>query len=439
MKQKLLFSVVFATLIITGSAIAEGWSPVQDEGADQDETASSLSSLQAQMSQLAASNSAVSSAYAAQAAAVTAQISLIQAQQALEANRIGSISNTSLSNEVEAGSISSAAEASLMASLAIQQAGEKVAAKIAAVCGSGASDKCHAIYILGSDADSNGAVTTEYKARLNKANVALKHAEGSFAAVHGCAVPAGSGSSSGSSGVHTYSEVAFGTPQQNGVGLILDTLTNLGSHFAGSYKYNAYSVTTNEDDFENAVTGALVDNNRKVYISGAIYDTGIQYFNNEMALYEERYLNIINDEVICKMALTKIDAKSPLVQIYTGVLTDLSSAKTEFYDNFFSWLVTAPAGGKPPLVQVVQREKLEADVQGASILTLSGNAVAAIYTKKSLWSFFGGPQLYASGGASVRYRLTKPDGELLASGIVPVDSGYRSIKQVQKLFSASSQ
>ncbi len=436
MNSKLVFSAIFVALIMTGSAIAEGWKPAQDD-TDEDATASSLSSLQAQMSQLAASNSAVSSAYAAQAAAVQAQIALIQAEASLQANKMGMVGNTSLSNEVSAGTISSDAEASLMASFAIQQGGRKVADKIAADCRN-AHGTCDNIYILETDLSDYRAAALTYHALLGKADAAMATAEKAYTTAKSCAVPPPSKGQSHN--MMVAADVVAGTVQKNSVGLILDTLEDFGSHFANSYAYNALSATAVDADFQNAVAGELVSRGENVYFTSAVYDTGASTFDAEFKLYEDRYLTLVSDEVTCKAAITKLDAKDPLVVIYTNVITDIDSGKTEF-NALLPWLTgTTDKAPEPPLVKVVAWEYLGPRINNtnASILTLAGKPVAAVYTKKGLWSFFGGPQLYASGGASINYRLTSAvDGRLIGAGIVPVDSGYRSINQVQKLFGPS--
>jgi hypothetical protein len=101
--------------------------------------------------------------------------------------------------------------------------------------------------------------------------------------------------------------------------------------------------------------------------------------------------------------------------------------------SFIAALGTADANGVLPIIKVVQQKAICDALSGDSTYMLAVDVRAATggyYTKKNLWTFFGGLPLFAMGGAIVTYQLLDKKGALYASGLVPRHGGYQSVRRV---------
>lgn len=112
------------------------------------------------------------------------------------------------------------------------------------------------------------------------------------------------------------------------------------------------------------------------------------------------------------------------------------------YDAFSASLEAAAEGSEPLIVRVVRQKQIQqllAASPSPLALLLTGRTVGAYYTRSNLWTFLGGPPLYTMAGSTTTYTLFEPaTGRVLRSGAVPHHAGYRSVRQVERLFSSPS-
>lgn len=104
------------------------------------------------------------------------------------------------------------------------------------------------------------------------------------------------------------------------------------------------------------------------------------------------------------------------------------------YDGFFTKVTAADDKGNVPLSTVAREDVIARTLSGGAALLLvklqaSGGAY---YTKKNLWTFFGGMPFYNMGGVVASYvLLSGKDGAALKSGVVPIHGGFVKSNEVQ--------
>ena len=90
------------------------------------------------------------------------------------------------------------------------------------------------------------------------------------------------------------------------------------------------------------------------------------------------------------------------------------------------------------MAALVADEKTLADAlaNGAIALFVHVNiAAGGYYTKKNLWTFFGGMPFYVSGGAVVSYTaIDGKTGKVGSAGQFQLFNGYRKMSKVEEMF-----
>ena len=104
------------------------------------------------------------------------------------------------------------------------------------------------------------------------------------------------------------------------------------------------------------------------------------------------------------------------------------------YDSFFGKLTAADDKGNIPLTTVV-RDTVVADTLkngGMLLVAKVQKAVGSFYTKKNMWTLFGGMPFYNMGGVVVSFALLDgAAGTVIQAGIVPVHGGFVKSNRVQ--------
>ena len=104
------------------------------------------------------------------------------------------------------------------------------------------------------------------------------------------------------------------------------------------------------------------------------------------------------------------------------------------YDAFFAKLSATDDKGGVPLSAVIREDVVaRALADGAALLVIKmQSSGGAYYTKKNLWTFFGGMPFYNMGGVVASYvLLSGKEGNTLKSGIVPIHGGFVKSNEVQ--------
>lgn len=106
------------------------------------------------------------------------------------------------------------------------------------------------------------------------------------------------------------------------------------------------------------------------------------------------------------------------------------------YDSFLGKLTSADDRGGVPLVNII-RESVVSDSlskDGSLLLVVKlQKSGGSYYTKKNVVTFFGGMPFYHTGGVVVSYVLMDgKEGNVLASGVVPVHGGFVRANHLEK-------
>ena len=121
--------------------------------------------------------------------------------------------------------------------------------------------------------------------------------------------------------------------------------------------------------------------------------------------------------------------KAQLAQSMTSLKDALEFAKAAqaLYDTFAAKLAGGDDKNQFPLDTIMRQNTVRILLQkGSPLLAVRiEKAGGSYYTKKNLWSFFGGMPFYNMGGVVLTYALFDgPTGRLLAAGTVPIDGGF---------------
>jgi hypothetical protein len=113
----------------------------------------------------------------------------------------------------------------------------------------------------------------------------------------------------------------------------------------------------------------------------------------------------------------------------------IGEASAKAYQDFITKLLAVSDTGGADLEKILRQSALKRRLDGRTpILVLNEKTAGAFYTKKNLWTFLGGPPLYTMGGITVSYALLDGERRILTSGTVAKHGGYRSVRDVEKLF-----
>jgi hypothetical protein len=227
-------------------------------------------------------------------------------------------------------------------------------------------------------------------------------------------------------------------------GAIVDGLAKLGSYFQSDYSFGAVDVGDTPGLVANSLVNELRGKNNvanPIVIPSNIVASDAQALIAALDPVQTQYLNVADEQAFAKQraaALHKTDGDKASAAAALYDRADVAAARAiAAYDKLMTALLADPVQGKEPLsVKIIRQKAIQAKLAANPlILLLNSEAAAAYYTKKNLWTFFGGPPLYTMGGVSLTYTLYENSGgAILAGGAVGKHGGYRSVRQVEKLF-----
>jgi hypothetical protein len=133
---------------------------------------------------------------------------------------------------------------------------------------------------------------------------------------------------------------------------------------------------------------------------------------------------------------TATDKRADLESAAARHLTAASAWKAAIpvYDGVFGKLTTADEKGILPLTTVLREAVMVQHMRKGSPLLLLKihKSGGAYYTKKNLWTLFGGMPFYHMGGTVVSFVLMNgASGSVTAAGVVPVHGGFVKARRLQ--------
>ena len=228
-----------------------------------------------------------------------------------------------------------------------------------------------------------------------------------------------------------------------GVGAILDSVAKLGSFFKTEYDIANLTVSADDDLLVASVASGLKG---AAYIPGRWLPTSdadslMNLLKQQATARSESTVRLARAQsrtaILQERAKTQKDdaTKAKIERVivdYAQAIASEQLAQTS-YDQFITALATADAAGVPLAAKVIDESLVDSKIKaGASILFLKvHSATGGSYSKKNIWTFFGGMPFFISGGAVASYLLLDKDGKVIISNQLQAHGGYLRATKVQ--------
>ncbi|MDV6333068.1 hypothetical protein [Asticcacaulis sp. 201] len=440
MAKRVVFACIF-TLALAGTALAQQQNPIEGSSSADDGNSTSVNasiSADSSLISILNSNTSVNSAIAAnitsKASVSAAQASADAAARSAEVAKIGIVSGSSISsNEISATSISDGADASLLIADQMVEAATVAAIDIAKKANEGGQGP---ILVVAdpSELDQSESLYFSQQVKSIEDFVAISNTIQTAALTAELKLPPPPKGALGSA-----RNLTFGT-----VGAAVDNTAKLLSYFNASYGFGTISsVDPASAELPRYLAQALKSVNpdaslpisQKIYFPSAIIPTDLDLIASDLRTLQSDYASMSAASASYKdksATLKKLNTPAALMVAVQYDAADAAASKAmTTYDALLTWLTTKDDAKVPNIVKVIKGKKVAATA-GADgmVLSVSAHGVAANYTKKDIWSVFGGPPLWVKGGVIVSYQLV-----VLSTGEVVASGGGRQASQYKKILS----
>jgi hypothetical protein len=251
---------------------------------------------------------------------------------------------------------------------------------------------------------------------------------------------------------------AAAIPPLTEAGVLIDAVAKLGSYFLSNYEIGGIALTPDTAQLLGAAAAALLGEGATEVVvpdravpRPADFDDLVKPVTDKTIAADSKAAALFakaqqaTERSQHETDTTKL-AHQQAAKLYDQAAALLRSAITKAQD-FISGLAAVDAKGIALITKVAQ-EKAVCDAltrtaergessppeQAALLLVLDVRAaVGGYYTKKNLWTFFGGIPFFAMGGAVVTYSALDAEGVIKAAGLLPVHSGYAKVDEVVEL------
>lgn len=231
------------------------------------------------------------------------------------------------------------------------------------------------------------------------------------------------------------------------VGTFLDTAAKLGSYFQSNYSFGDVNVTPTADLLAASLVESFSDWQPLPHF---IIPTRTLPADSDKLIGLVQDLHQIN--LIAIADKTEAERKAAVIraahkddEAAGAVAAELegaaaaAAAVSAKYDALIADLTAPVTDGREPYGVAVARQKriqeLLHEKEKPLVLILTGDQAAGYYSKSSLWTFLGGPPVYASAGTSTTYTLSDSStGRVLAAGAVAYHAGYKSLHDISRSF-----
>ena len=228
-------------------------------------------------------------------------------------------------------------------------------------------------------------------------------------------------------------------------GLALSAVNNLLGYFRTDYTVGGIDLQWDDSMIVHALAGAIAGSSKNLdvklpalYNPGALSEpaalilnaaTGVSLQRLDGQAQESREESLSGH--FTTLAAKEADAtKKANLQKSARAHKDAADAwkaALALCDSFFVKLTTADDKGVIPLTNVVRDNVVASALDQNNLLLVVKlqKSGGAYYTKKNMWTLFGGMPLYHMGGAVVSYVLLDgKEGQILQAGVVPIDGGF---------------
>jgi hypothetical protein len=376
--------------------------------------------------------------YDQQKAAADAQTAALNAETAALKARAGSVAGSTLSGSVEVGTGAGNAEASLLAALVVEEAGARIARAVKAQLGA-----AECVVYSGSQRPtfSRWRAFDEQRAMVQvsfeNAATAVKEANAAESKV-GVTGPAPGGAQVESLGALLTAG-----------GAALDVASKIGSYFQSDYKVNGVTVSGSDDELlAVAVAGRLPGCFLPGRWSPLVTDMSFgDLLRPLMDLRDGSTSALVSAQAKAEEFKRRADAEKEtkkkeqlaLVAVAYRRAADLTAGAQKRFDDFVASLGTADKDGTPLAVAILDERAMHEKLKNGAfaIIVRLNTAVGGSYTKKNLWTFFGGMPFFVSGGGVASYvAMNGKTGTVVVAGEFALHSGYHKASDVQQKIAA---
>ena len=234
-------------------------------------------------------------------------------------------------------------------------------------------------------------------------------------------------------------------PPAAAAGLALDSVNKLLGLFRTDYTVQGVDLTLEDSVLVHALAGLIAGSGKNldvqlpaVYSPGALSDAGYGILNDliTLSLLKAGAQDKANRHDKLAARFTEDAGKEADAAKKADLLNQAKTHKAAadawkvaigLYDSFFSKLTTVDDKGVVALANVI-REGVVADVllkDNLLLLVKLQKFGGAYYTKKNMWTFFGGMPFFHMGGVVASFVLLDGKaGTVQKSGVVPVHGGF---------------
>ena len=377
----------------------------------------------------------------AQKSAAEAQKAAAEAQATALKTRFGDIPTSPYTGDVTLKEKVGGAEAALLAARAANLAAQKIAAELpgeAAIPGQ-ASTPAKTVFLYAGGELPTFQSLIAYRAQITILRRVLQEAQ--------------TASDTADSNAPETAQVRVFGPIPMAAGLSLDAVNKLLAFFRTDYTIGGVDLSVNDSLLVHAVAGAITNSGKyhdvrltASYNPASLAAHGAGIITELMELSASKTSAQHNasrhEKLAAKFSEQTAKEPDPAKKAKLLAATKLHKAAADnsqtavgLYDSVFSKLTTADDKGIALLTNVV-REGVIADALSDGNLLLiikMQNSGGSYYTKKNMWTLFGGMPLYHMGGIVASYALLEgKEGRVLKSGVVPVHGGFIKAGDLQK-------
>jgi hypothetical protein len=235
-------------------------------------------------------------------------------------------------------------------------------------------------------------------------------------------------------------------PPAAAAGLTLDAVNKLLGFFRTDYAVGGLDIKFEDSLLIHALSGAITGSKKNlevqlpaIYSPGALSGAGSKilevFFNlSQLRLDAQGKANRhdklaarFNEDAGKETDAAKKAAFLDKAKIHAAA-ADVWKATVGLYDGFFSKLTTVDDKGVALLTNVIRESIVAEALMNGNLLLLVKlqQSGGAYYTKKNMWTFFGGTMpFYHMGGVVASFVLLDgKTGAVLKSGVVPVHGGF---------------
>lgn len=232
-------------------------------------------------------------------------------------------------------------------------------------------------------------------------------------------------------------------------GAALDTLSKLGSYFQSNYSVSNATVTGPDSDLlAVALAGNLTDAWYPARWSPPGSANGVQGLMGELPALRQASVEKAAQMLDQQKALTaaaaaeKNAARKKAIEgvaAQYGTVGATLAGTDKAYDDLLNGLAESDTAGVARITRVMDQKAITDELNhGAQALLVNvAGAGGTNYTKKNLWTFFGGMPFYVSGGAIVSYAVIDKDGAIKKAGQWPLHSGFKKLQAASILTGGS--